>query len=130
MGFRDKVKGMQEQAQEAAAGSAPPASPMSQAMGGDMAEMAAYAQMANKINQVGVEAPGVIHTIRPTGQTDMSGGQKVEFDVSVKPADGEPYQTTIKQTMLPAQLEDLSDGKAITVKYDPDSPQMALIFGW
>jgi hypothetical protein len=121
---------MQEQAQEAAAGSAPPASPMSQAMGGDMAEMAAYAQMANKINQVGVEAPGVIHTIRPTGQTDMSGGQKVEFDVSVKPADGEPYQTTIKQTMLPAQLEDLSDGKAITVKYDPDSPQMALIFGW
>lgn len=32
--------------------------------------------------------------------------------------------------MLPAQLEGLAVGGAITVKYDPDNPQMALIYGW
>jgi hypothetical protein len=54
----------------------------------------------------------------------------VEFDVSIKPEGADPYQTTIKQSMLPAQLEDFSDGKSITVKFDPDSPTSALIYGW
>ena len=99
-------------------------------MGGDMQSQAAYAQMAQKLHQSGVEAPGVVHAMRPTGQTDMGGGQQVEFDVSIKPEGGEPYQTTIKQSMLPAQLEDFSEGKSITVKYDPDSPTSALIYGW
>lgn len=91
---------------------------------------AAYAELAQKLHTAGVEAPGVIHAIRPSGNVDMSGGQQVEFDVSIKPADGEPYQTTIMQAMLPAQMEDLSEGKSITVKYDPDSPTSALMFGW
>jgi len=95
-----------------------------------MAGQVAYAQKAQKLAQSGVEAPGVIHSIRPTGETDMGGGQKVDFDVSIKPADGEPLQTTISQAMLPAQMEDLSEGKSITVKYDPDSPTSALIYGW
>jgi hypothetical protein len=99
-------------------------------MGGDMQSQAAYAQMAQKLHQSGVEAPGVVHAMRPTGQTDMGGGQQVEFDVSIKPEGAEPYQTTIKQSMLPAQLEDFSEGKSITVKYDPDSPTSALIYGW
>jgi hypothetical protein len=72
----------------------------------------------------------VIHAIRPTGQTDVGGGQMVDFDVSIRPASGEPYQTTISQSMLPAQLEGISEGAAITVKYDPDAPVMALIYGW
>jgi hypothetical protein len=54
----------------------------------------------------------------------------VDFDVSIRPANGEPYQTTISQSMLPAQLEGISEGAAITVKYDPDAPVMALIYGW
>lgn len=128
MGFLKGMKDMTSQAQEAMAQAqtqAPPAG-----MGGDMSGQAAYAQLAQKLHASGVEAPGVIHAIRPTGQTDLGGGQQVEFDVSIKPAAGDPFQTTISQSMLPAQMEDLSEGKAITVKYDADSPTSALIYGW
>jgi hypothetical protein len=123
MGFMDKMKQAQQQA---AAG-------MQQGMGGmgmGGGDAAAYAQKAQKIYNQGIEAPGVVHAIRPTGQTDIGGGQMVDFDVSIKPANGEPYQTTIQQSMLPAQLEGISEGAAITVKYDPDAPVMALIYGW
>ena len=85
-------------------------------MGGDMAAQAAYAQTAQKLYASGVEAPAVVHTIRPTGQTDVGGGQQTEFDVSIRPAGGEPYQTTISQSMLPAQLEEISEGAPITVR--------------
>jgi hypothetical protein len=130
LGFFKNIKDAQAEAQEAMAGNQGAQQGMGGAMGGDMAEQAAYAQLANKLGQSGVEAPGVVHAIRPTGETDMGGGQKVEFDVSIKPADGDAFQTTIKQSMLPAQLEDFSEGKSITVKYDPDSPTSALIYGW
>jgi hypothetical protein len=136
LGLFKNMKDMQSQAQEAAAGQQAgmgqqsAMEQMGASAGDNMAEQAAYAQMANKIGQSGVEAPGVIHSIRPSGQTDISGGQKVEFDVSVKPDGGEPYQTTIKQSMLPAQMEGISEGMSITVKYDPDSPTSALIYSW
>jgi hypothetical protein len=131
VGFRDKIRGAQDQAREAMAAAGQGQSGMPPGAGGtDMGAQAAYAQMAQKLAQSGVEAPGVIHAIRPTGETDMGGGQKVEFDVSIKPADGEPFQTTVSQSMLPAQMADLSEGKSITVKYDPDSPTSALIYSW
>ena len=126
MGFFKNMKDMQAGAQEQMAANQ---GMMQQGMG-DMGAQAAYAQMAQKLYQSGVDAPGVIHSIRPTGQTDMGGGQQIEFDVSIKPEGGEAYQTTISQAMLPAQMEDLSEGKSITVKYDPDSPTSALIYGW
>jgi hypothetical protein len=123
------MRGAQEQAQQAMSGAGQSAAPPG--MGGmDMNEQVVYAQRAQKLAQSGVEAPGVIHSIRPTGQTDMSGGQTTEFDVSIRPAEGDPFQTTISQSMLPAQMEDLSEGKSITVKYDPDAPTSALIYGW
>lgn len=133
MGLFKNVKDMQAQAQEAMAGQGGMAGTGS--MGGmagmgDMAAQAAYAQLAQKLAASGVEAPGVVHSVRPTGQTDIGGGQQVEFDVSIRPAAGEPYQTTISQSMLPAQLEGIAEGAAITVKYDPDSPTSALIYGW
>jgi len=78
----------------------------------------------------GVEAPGVVHAVQPAGSTDFGGGQETRFDVSIRPAGGEPYETTITQSMLPAQLEGISEGSAITVKYDPDAPTSALIYGW
>ena len=129
MGLFSKMKDAQSQAQQAMAANAGMAQ-QGHGMGGDMTGQAAYAQLAQKLHQSGVEAPGVVHSIRPSGQTDISGGQQVEFDVSIKPAAGEPYQTTISQAMLPAQMEGLSEGKSITVKYDPDSPTSALIYGW
>lgn len=129
MGFLSRMKDAQQQAQEAMANAG-----AGGGMGGmrmsDMSGQAAYAQTAQKLAQQGVEAPGVVHTIRHTGEKEFGGSEKIEFDVSIRPANGDPYQTTIKQSMLPAQLEGLSEGSAITVKYDPDAPQMALIYGW
>ena len=99
-------------------------------MGLDLQEGVAYAELAQRLYAGGVEAPAVIHGIRATDQTDMSGGRKYEFDVSIRPASGELYQTQISQHMLPVQMEGLADGQAITVKYDPEAPQMALIHNW
>ena len=131
MGLFKNMKDMQGQAQEAMAGQGGMGAGMGGMPGmGDMGAQAAYAQLAQKLQASGVEAPGVVHSIRPSGQTDISGGQQVEFDVSIRPSAGEPYQTTISQSMLPAQLEGISEGAAITVRYDPDSPTSALIYGW
>jgi hypothetical protein len=127
MGLMDRMKGAQEQAKQAMAGAGATGGGMP---GMDMGAQAAEAQKMQKLAAAGVEAPGVIHAIRPTGQTEFGGGQKVEFDVSIRPANGEPYQTTIVQSMLPAQMEGLVEGRPITVKYDPDAPAMALIYGW
>ncbi len=134
MGLFDRVKDAKQQAQDAMAAAGAQqqqATGMSQpGMPTDMAAQAAYAQKAQKLHAKGVEAPGTIHAIRPTGQTDMSGGQDTDFDVTITPAGGQPYQTTIRQAMLPAQMEGLAEGKQVTVKYDPDDPSQALIYGW
>ena len=127
MGLFKNMKDMQAQAQDAMANQGGTAG---MAGMGDMGAQAAYAQLAQKLASSGVEAPGVVHSVRPTGQTDIGGGQQVDFDVSIRPADGDPFQTTISQSMLPAQLEGIAEGAAITVKYDPDSPTSALIYGW
>jgi hypothetical protein len=95
-----------------------------------MAAQAAYAQLVNKLGKVGVQASAVIDTLRPTGQTDMGGGQMTEVDVTINPEGGTPYQTTVRQSFLPSQLEGLSPGAAIGVKYDPDNPPAALIYSW
>lgn len=129
MGLFDRMKDAQQQAAQAAA-AAGGASAMAGMAGGDMAAQAAYAQLANRLGTAGVEAPGVIGAIRPSGQTDIGGGQQTEVDVTIAPVSGDPYQTTIRQSFLPAQLEGLSTGASITVKYDPDNPSMALIYGW
>ena len=133
MGLFGKMKDAQAQAKEAMAGAG--------GMGGmggavpgaggmDMNAVAAEAAKMQKISQAGVEAPGVIHSISPSGQTDVSGAQRVAFEVSIRPAEGEPFQTTIEQSMLPVQMEGLADGQAITVKYDPDAPTSAVIYSW
>jgi len=141
MGMFDKIKGAKDQAADAmanaaamqqAAGAAAPAGMSSMpGMGGqDMAKMAAYSQKVNTIGQVGVEAPGVIHAIRAVGEPDISGATWHEFDVSIRPAGGDPYQTTIEQSMLPFQMEGLSEGQAIVAKYDPNAPSEAILQSW
>jgi hypothetical protein len=121
MGLFDKLKG----AQQATGGM-----DMQQMMGGDMATQAAQAQMYQKLAASGVEAPGTIDAIRPVGGPDISGATPHEFDVTIAPAGGSPYQTTIRQGMLPAQMEGISQGMAITAKYDPDSPANACLWSW
>jgi hypothetical protein len=141
MGMFDKIKGAKDQAadamanaaamQQAAGAAAPTGMSNMPGMGGqDMAKMAAYSQKVNTIGQVGVEAPGVIHAIRAVGEPDISGATWHEFDVSIRPAGGDPYQTTIEQSMLPFQMEGLSEGQAIVAKYDPNAPSEAIIQSW
>lgn len=131
MGLLDRVKAAQSQAAGAMAGGmGGMGSGMGATMGGDMAAQAAYAQLVNKLGKVGVQASAVIDTLRPTGQTDMGGGQMTEVDVTISPDGGTPYQTTVRQSFLPSQLGGLSPGASIGVKYDPDNPPAALIYSW
>jgi len=99
-------------------------------MGSMQAPDPAYVAMVNKIGQSGVEAPGKLNAMRATGTADISGATPHEFDVTITPGGGSAYDTTIKQSMLPMQMQGLSEGKAITVKYDPDNPQNALLHSW
>lgn len=140
--FDKKIKGAQAaaadamaQAQAAQAGAMPGGMPsgmdMSAMTGGqDMAAMAAYSQKVNTLAQVGVEAPGVIHTLTPNGTPDISGATMYAVAVTYRPAGGDPVETTIDQSFLPVQLEGLSEGQQITVKYDPSVPTSALIHSW
>jgi hypothetical protein len=121
LGFLKNMRDMQAQGQAMAQ--------QAQVGGMGMSDQAAYGQMAQKLYHGGVDASAVVHSIRP-GQPDMAGNVWTEFDVSIKKPDGELYQTTIKQSMLPAQLQEIREGAAITVKYDPESPTSALIYGW
>jgi hypothetical protein len=89
-----------------------------------------YVQMVNKIGQTGVKAPGEIVALRAVGSPDMSGAVQHDIDVTVRPEGLEPYNTTIHQSLLPGQLKGLSEGKAVTVKYDPDNPNNALLNSW
>lgn len=131
MGLLDRMKAAQQQASEAV-GNAGGVKGMMGNVGSMMptAGDAAYAQLAKKLKDAGVEAPGSITAIRDTGGRDMGGGQKTEVDVNITPTGGAPYHATVKQSFLPAQLEGLAVGGAVTVKYDPDNPQMALLYGW
>ena len=133
MGLFSKAK----DAQKAAADAMAQAGAMGQGgasmqtmMGGDMATQAAQAQMYQKLATSGVEAPGTIDAIRATGGPDFSGATPHEFDVTITPAGGASYQTTIRQGMLPVQMEGISQGMAFTAKYDPDQPASASLYSW
>ena len=138
MGLFDKVKGAKQSAADAMAqaSAAPGAAGVPSmadmpGMGGqDMAAMAAYSAKVNKIAQSGVEAPGVIHSITPTGTPDMSGAAMHAIAVTYRPEGGDPIEATIDQSLLPFQLEGLADGKACTVKFDPDNPSAAILHSW
>jgi DNA-binding LytR/AlgR family response regulator len=142
MGLFDKAKQAKQSAADAMAqatatqqGAGVPAGGFGGAdmpgMGGqDMAAMAAYSAKVNKLAQSGVEAPGVIHTITATGTPDVSGATMHAIAVSFRPEGADPVETTIEQSLLPFQLEGLSEGLACTVKYDPDNPSAAVLQSW
>ena len=60
----------------------------------------------------------------------MSGATMHEFDVTFTPAGAAACETTIQQSMMPTQMQGISEGIACTVKYDPDKPADALLSGW
>jgi hypothetical protein len=134
--------GLFKDAKRAAQGQVgPPGAPAAGGMAGmpgmaDMAGMAmnmpdpAYVQKVNRIGQSGVEAPADLHAIRAVGTPDVSSATLYEFDVTVRPAGIDAYDTTIQQSMLPMQMQGLSEGAAVTVKYDLDNPTAALLHSW
>jgi len=135
VGLFSKVKDAQQQAaaamQQAGGMGAGAGMAGMPGMGGqDMAAMAAHSQMLNKIHQTGIEAAAVINAIRATGTPDVAGATMHEFDVTITPAGAAPYAGTVQQSMLPVQMEGLSVGQAVVVKYDPDNPTAALLHTW
>jgi hypothetical protein len=132
MGMLDRMKDVRQQAKDALAGvSTIPGMPtgMPTGMPADMDEQLRYRELAQKLTASGVEAPAVITAIRRGVADPVSGSIKTELDITIKPAAGAPYAATVKQAMLPAWLDTLSAGEPVTVKYDPDSPTSALIYG-
>ena len=127
MGLLDRVKAAQSQA-AGAMGSGGGYAGMVSAT--DLGAQAAYAQLVNKLGKVGVQAPGVVDALRPSAQSDMAGAQMTEVDVTITPTGGTPYQATVRQSFLPSQLEGLSQGASIGLKYDPDNPTAAIIYSW
>ncbi len=130
MGLFSKVKDAQKQAQDAMAGMTSSGMGAGGMGGQELAGAAAQAQLYQRIAQVGVEAPGVIEAMRPTGGKQFGGGTPYAIDVVVTPPGGSPYATTIQQSLLAAQLEGLSEGQAVTVKYDPENPGAAVLYSW
>jgi hypothetical protein len=101
-----------------------------QEMQARMRKEMAEAKLIEGLQRNGVESPAVIRTISPTDETDVAGGRAVEFVVSIQGAGGDLHDARVRQHMTPAQLQGLSVGASITVKYDPDAPGTALIVGW
>jgi hypothetical protein len=138
MGLFDKVKGAKQSAADAmaqataaqGAAGVPSMADMPGMGGQDMAAMAAYSAKVNKIAQSGVEAPGVIHSITATGTPDVSGATMHAIAVTYRPEGGDPIEATVEQSLLPFQLEGLSDGQSCTVKFDPDNPSAAILHSW
>lgn len=89
-----------------------------------------HVALVNRIGKTGVEAPATITAMRAVGSPDMSGATLHEFDVDVTASGLDAYKTTIKQSMLPMQMSGLAEGKAVTIKYDPQDPSQALLTSW
>ena len=107
-----------------------PKEPAQFGLGGGAAGQMAYAQLAQKLHHQGVQATGVVNAVRPTGQTDFGGSPEIDFDLTITKPTGESYAATVRQGMNAAQVGDIQPGKPVTVKYDPDNPASAMIYGW
>jgi hypothetical protein len=99
-------------------------------LGGGVAGQMAYAQLAQKLHQSGVQANAVVNAVRPTGQVDFGGAPEIDFDVTITKPTGETYATTVRQGMNAAQANEIRQGATVSVKYDADNPAQAMIYGW
>src|SRR3954451_13793046 len=138
MGLFDKAKKAKQSAADAMAqagamqqqAGVPMGADMPGMGGQDMAAMAAYSAKGNKTAQSGLQAPGVIHPITATGTPDISGATMHAIAVTYRPEGGDPIEPPIEQSLLPFQLEGMSEAKQCTVKYAPDLPSLAVLQFW
>jgi hypothetical protein len=117
MGFMDRFKGAAESVQARTAG-----------MGiGASAEQMELANRAQKLNSSGIDTPAHIDSMTATGNTDTPGGTEYDITLTVSPAGGESYQVTTNQYIYPRNP--FGEGENVTVKVDPDDPNVLMIFG-
>src|SRR5438309_9089443 len=109
MGFMDKLKGTAKQA----------LNPVGQAGERDK---------IMKLNKVGVMTPAVVDSMKEVG-TQIGGGHQIEFDLTVQPDGGAPYQVHLSQSLHDATLQGITEGGNISVKVDPEDPQSMLVWG-
>jgi len=117
MGLLDRVKSAAESAQAAT----------SKIGIGASAEQMALANRAQKLMKVGIDTPGHIDSMSSTGNTDTPGGTEYNIALTISPAGGSPYQTTINQYIYPRNP--FVEGEDVKVKVDPDDPNVAMLFG-
>ena len=117
MGFMDKVKQAAESAQ----------AQTSKIGVGASGDQIALANRAQKLMNEGVDTPAHIDSMTPTGNTDKPGGAEHTITLTVRPADGEPYQVTTNQYIYPSAP--FSAGEDVTVKVDPADANVVMIFG-
>jgi hypothetical protein len=117
MGFMDKLKGAAEsvQAQTSKVGI------------GASGDQMALANKAKRLMDAGVDTPGHIDSMEPTGNTDTPGGAENVITVTVKPVGGEAYQATFNQYVYPSAP--FAAGEDVNVKVDPDDPNVVMIWG-
>jgi hypothetical protein len=117
MGLLDRVKHAAESAQAAT----------SKVGIGASAEQMALANRAQKLMKVGVDTPAHIDSMTSTGNTDTPGGTEYNIALTISPAGGSAYQTTINQYTYPSNP--FTEGEDVKVKVDPDDPNVAMLFG-
>jgi hypothetical protein len=81
-----------------------------------IAQQQAEAGLVNRIARHGVEAPGVIRSLSPTGRSDLGGGREVEGTVTITPADGAPFDAHVMQHVMAEAVATLTAGRAVTAK--------------
>ena len=85
------------------------------------------ANRAQKLVKVGVDTPAHIDSMTSTGNTDKPGGTEYNITLTVSPAGGDAYSVTTNQYIYPSNP--FSEGEDVTVKVDPDDPNVVMIFG-
>lgn len=117
MGFLDKMKQAAESAQAAT----------SKVGVGATGDQMALANRAQKLIKEGVDTPGHIESMEPTGNTDKPGGTEYMITFTVRPAGGAEYQVTANQYIYPSAP--FAAGDDVTLKVDPADANAVMIFG-
>jgi PDZ domain len=88
--------------------------------------MAGYSE-AKDLQRVGVPAQAKILAIGETGMS-INDEPVIRIDVEVQPADGPPYQATIKRLLISRlEVPQYQPGQVIAVRYDPHQPDRVSI---
>jgi hypothetical protein len=112
MGLMDRLKGL-----------------MGGGGGGGLGGQAAYAALTKRLKEAGVEAPGTIVSIGEPGPEQFGGGRWTDVQVTIAPEGATAFSATVHQSFLEAQLDAMSAGGAVKIKYDPADQTKALIYG-